>query len=197
MATLTPETRGSSVYTCRQCGGPLCGRQRVIGDILGSPQHCLACLSSDLGAPPSQIAQLAGGYLARRECHRRRWRRAPPCDLDGQAPCCPSRLEASDPPPSWFRPELFQPRPEDSLPEPAATVDAEQAGCGDLMVLLMRSIRKIGPGGILELIARDPGAAADVPSWCRLTGHELLAGPAGPEHDTYFIRRKADERLDS
>lgn len=72
---------------------------------------------------------------------------------------------------------------------PDLCVDAEESGCGDLIVLLMRSVRKIRPGEVLELIARDPGASADIPSWCRLTGHTLLAGPFG-EAPTYQIRRK-------
>ena len=75
---------------------------------------------------------------------------------------------------------------------PDLEVDAEESGCGDLMVLLMRSIRKVPPGGVLRLIARDPGAGADIPSWCRLTGHELLAEPASDEEADYIIRRKQD-----
>jgi len=42
------------------------------------------------------------------------------------------------------------------------------------------------PGEILRLIARDPGAPADVPAWCRLTGHALVV----EQHPVYLIRRK-------
>lgn len=76
------------------------------------------------------------------------------------------------------------------LPPPHLEIDAEEAGCGDLMVLLLRSIRRIRPGEVLALTARDPGAVEDIPSWSRLTGHELLAGPIGPEGATYYLRRK-------
>lgn len=177
---------------CAICGAAICGRQQVISRILGGKQtvRCLRCLSEGLESTPEQLCELVGNYLVRRDCYRRDWRAAAACDQDGQAACCPSRLECSSTPPDWYRAELFERTAEDDLPVPDLRVDAEAAGCGDLMVLLMRSIRKLEPGQVLELVARDPGAEADIPSWCRLTGNPLLAGPLGPEEDTYYIQRK-------
>jgi tRNA 2-thiouridine synthesizing protein A len=177
---------------CAACAAPLCERQVVISRVLagGQARRCLTCLGESLGAAPEQLCELVGNYLVRRDCYRKEWRNAAPCENDGQAPCCPSRLENAPAPPAWYRAELFERSPLDDLPEPDLRVDAEEAGCGDLMVLLMRSVRKLQPGQVLELTARDPGAEADIPSWCRLTGHPLLAGPAGPEEATYYIRRK-------
>jgi tRNA 2-thiouridine synthesizing protein A len=182
---------------CERCGAPVCGRQRVISEILGGKGNrlCLRCLGESLSAEPEQLCALVGKYLARRECYRNDWQAARVCDEDGRMPCCPSRLENSAEPPSWYQPELFRPASAAALPEAELRVDAEEAGCGDLMVLLMRSIRKLKPGEVLALTARDPGAEADIPSWCRLTGHTLLAGPAEPEAATYYIRRK--ESLES
>jgi tRNA 2-thiouridine synthesizing protein A len=100
-------------------------------------------------------------------------------------------LENGPTPPTWYRAELFAPpTAEEPLPTPDLVIDAEEAGCGDLMVLLMRSIRTLPPGGVLVLTARDPGAEHDIPSWSRLTGHALLAGPTGPERATYYLRRR-------
>jgi tRNA 2-thiouridine synthesizing protein A len=42
------------------------------------------------------------------------------------------------------------------------------------------------PGQVLRLVALDAGAPADLPAWCRLTGHRLLSA----EHPVYLIRRK-------
>lgn len=188
-----PGTQGErEAATCGTCSRPVCGRQLVISKILGGKESrlCLDCLGRSLDSPPDRLCELVGNYLVRRDCYRRDWRRAAVCDCDGQAPCCPSRLEHAPQPPTWFRAELFARTALDDLPDPDLTVDAEEAGCGDLMVLLMRSIRKLSPGQVLRLIARDPGAEADVPSWCRLTGHPLLAGPTGEEDADYYIRRK-------
>jgi tRNA 2-thiouridine synthesizing protein A len=51
--------------------------------------------------------------------------------------------------------------------------DAGGMGCGELLYALMKRLRQM-PGGTLKLIANDPGAAEDIPAWCRLTGNELL-----------------------
>ena len=46
-----------------------------------------------------------------------------------------------------------------------------------------------GPDGErLELIALDPGAPADIPAWCRMTGHTLVS----TQHPVYLIQRKED-----
>jgi TusA-related sulfurtransferase len=52
---------------------------------------------------------------------------------------------------------------------------------------LKREIQRIQAGELLHLTA--PGAgAADLPAWCRLTGHRLIAA----EHPTYVLRKRDD-----
>jgi tRNA 2-thiouridine synthesizing protein A len=70
--------------------------------------------------------------------------------------------------------------------EPAAVWDAGDLGCGELVLELKHRLEAIPPGQILALTARDPGAREDLPAWCRMTGHALVAH----EHPTYCIRRK-------
>jgi tRNA 2-thiouridine synthesizing protein A len=71
---------------------------------------------------------------------------------------------------------------------PAADVewDAGDLGCGELVLTLRTRMQAMEPGHILKLTARDPGAPADVPAWCRLTGHALVV----EQHPVYLIRRK-------
>jgi tRNA 2-thiouridine synthesizing protein A len=64
--------------------------------------------------------------------------------------------------------------------------DAGDLGCGELVLELSTRLARLRPGQVLKLIARDPGAPADLPAWCRLTGHTL----ARQEHPVYHIRRK-------
>ncbi len=59
-------------------------------------------------------------------------------------------------------------------------------GCGELLLELRTRMGGLRPGQVFELIAHDPGAPADIPAWCRLTGHTLVA----QEHPVYRIRRK-------
>ena len=66
------------------------------------------------------------------------------------------------------------------------TWDAGDMGCGDLVLELRHRMEALRPGQVLALVARDPGAPADIPAWCRMTGHALVA----EQHPTYIIRRK-------
>jgi tRNA 2-thiouridine synthesizing protein A len=69
--------------------------------------------------------------------------------------------------------------------------NAGDLGCGDLVLELMTRMRAMPPGQVLRLVALDPGAPADIPAWCRMTGHTLLAQHP-PE---YLIRRKAPKEI--
>ena len=64
--------------------------------------------------------------------------------------------------------------------------DAGELGCGELVLELRLRMEAMQPGQLLQLIARDPGARADIPAWCRMTGHPLIAA----QHPVYQIRRK-------
>jgi tRNA 2-thiouridine synthesizing protein A len=64
--------------------------------------------------------------------------------------------------------------------------DAGDLACGDLLVQLRLRMEPMQPGQVLRLVAQDPGAPADLPAWCRLTGHTLLSS----KHPVYRIRRK-------
>jgi tRNA 2-thiouridine synthesizing protein A len=64
--------------------------------------------------------------------------------------------------------------------------DAGDMGCGDLVLELRARVLALPPGQCLRLVARDPGALADLPAWCRLTGHALVS----EAHPVYLIRRK-------
>ena len=66
--------------------------------------------------------------------------------------------------------------------------DAGDLGCGELVLELRRRLELMQPGQLLELVAYDVGARADVPAWCRMMGHTLIAD----EHPVYRIRRKED-----
>lgn len=52
--------------------------------------------------------------------------------------------------------------------------DAGDAGCGELIVGLRRELGRIRSGEALRLTARNAGAPADLPAWCRMTGHALV-----------------------
>ena len=74
-----------------------------------------------------------------------------------------------------------------SAPPPHdAEWDAGDMGCGELIMELGFRVRALPPGAVIRLVALDPGAPEDLPAWCRLTGHALVAA----NHPSYWIRRK-------
>jgi tRNA 2-thiouridine synthesizing protein A len=67
--------------------------------------------------------------------------------------------------------------------------DAGDLGCGELVIHLRNRLRAM-PGKVLRLTARDPGAPADIPAYCRMTGHELLN--EDPAQFSYWIRARVE-----
>jgi len=64
---------------------------------------------------------------------------------------------------------------------------AGDLACGDLVLELRRRVRA-APGQIFKVTALDPGAPADLPAWCRMTGHHLLQHD--PAASVFWIQAK-------
>ncbi len=55
-----------------------------------------------------------------------------------------------------------------------ATLDATGLLCPLPVLKARRALRDVPAGGILEVLATDPGAVADFQHFCRTTGCELI-----------------------
>ena len=86
-----------------------------------------------------------------------------------------------------MRPRSPEPAQERTL-EIARQWEAGETGCGVLIVGLKREIHRIQAGELLQVTALDAGAAADIPAWCRLTGHTLTVA----EHPIYVLKKRDD-----
>jgi tRNA 2-thiouridine synthesizing protein A len=64
--------------------------------------------------------------------------------------------------------------------------EAKDLGCGQLVFELARQLETVEPGELLEVITDEPGAVADLPAWCRMTGHTLVSADA----PVFVIRRR-------
>jgi tRNA 2-thiouridine synthesizing protein A len=74
------------------------------------------------------------------------------------------------------------------MASPGAEWNAGELGCGELVLELRNRLTAMKPGERLTLVALDPGAPADIPAWCRMTGHTLVS----TQHPVYLIQRKED-----
>lgn len=54
-------------------------------------------------------------------------------------------------------------------------LDARGLICPMPVIRTQNKIAELAPGDILEVTATDPGALHDIPAWCRVHGHEVLA----------------------
>jgi tRNA 2-thiouridine synthesizing protein A len=77
------------------------------------------------------------------------------------------------------------PTPPAELPV-ADAWDAGDLGCGELVMALHLRMKGLRGGDIFRVTATDPAAPEDLPAWCRLCGHTLVA----MHHPNYWIRRK-------
>lgn len=67
--------------------------------------------------------------------------------------------------------------------------DAGDLGCGELVVGLKRRMAAVPAGSLFRLVATDAGVPLDLPSWCRLTGHDLVRA----EGPVFLIRKRLEE----
>lgn len=54
-------------------------------------------------------------------------------------------------------------------------------------------VRSLAPGDELVIRASDPGATHDIPAWCRVHGHELLACDSAADDD-FTLRLRVGAR---
>ena len=174
--------------SCPRCGLVLCGHHVVYSIATGFEDRplCLACMARELDRDAEVLRDELAAFVAAKECLSYGFRLASAREgcAAGRPPAClwpggegPRVPEVS---PSGTE------RPGPGPGTPDARWDAGDLGCGELVLELRIRIGRMQPGQVLELIARDPGAPADLPAWCGLTGHELVEN----DHPRYLIRRR-------
>jgi tRNA 2-thiouridine synthesizing protein A len=71
----------------------------------------------------------------------------------------------------------------------STTVDARGQSCPGPLVTLHKALRDVQRGDLLELLATDPGARSDVPSWAKLSGNELVESSESDGLLRFVIRK--------
>ncbi|HZN38852.1 MAG TPA: sulfurtransferase TusA family protein [Planctomycetota bacterium] len=176
------------VRPCADCGAALCGHGAVLAVVLGfrNSPRCARCLSRQADETPAGLAERALQWILRRECFLHVWRRASASEghADRDRPAClfAANAAARAAPAAAREAET----PAGALPKPAATWDAGDLGCGDLVLELRERLRALPPGAVLAVRAADAAAPVDLPAWCGLCGHTLRHA----SHPHYLIQNK-------
>lgn len=53
------------------------------------------------------------------------------------------------------------------------TLDARRLLCPMPVIRTQNTVKTLQPGDTLEVICTDPGVKADIPAWCRISGHQV------------------------
>ena len=185
---LLADLEGLRGRDCKRCASALCHHEALFSLSMGFKNGplCCSCLAAEFEREPAQLRDELWSFVVHRPCHRAGWAWA-------------NREEGYDP---AALPGCLWPYPRKASERPRATESAEKAGepceseawdagdmaCGDLVLELRLRLRAMKPRQILRITATDSGAREDIPAWCRLTGHALLAAA----HPQYWIERKED-----
>jgi tRNA 2-thiouridine synthesizing protein A len=54
-------------------------------------------------------------------------------------------------------------------------VDARRLLCPMPVIRLQNRVAELQPGDEVEVVCTDPGALNDIPAWCRINGHRVVA----------------------
>jgi tRNA 2-thiouridine synthesizing protein A len=57
------------------------------------------------------------------------------------------------------------------------------------MVRVSQNITKVPVGGVIKAIATDPGSLADIPSWARTTGNEVIKTDRQDKNLIFYVKR--------
>lgn len=72
-----------------------------------------------------------------------------------------------------------------SVAQPAIELDARRLLCPMPVIKMQNLIATLPAGAVVRVRANDPGVLHDIPAWCRVHGHEVLA--ADPIDGEYIV----------
>jgi TusA-related sulfurtransferase len=71
-------------------------------------------------------------------------------------------------------------------------VDARRLLCPMPVIRLQDRINQLPPGSKVRITCSDPGTQNDIPTWCRINGHRVLASSQNEDDFIFLVRKEAD-----
>ncbi|MGO9007482.1 MAG: sulfurtransferase TusA family protein [Beijerinckiaceae bacterium] len=71
------------------------------------------------------------------------------------------------------------------------TLDAKGLNCPLPILRAKKTLNDVPAGGILEVLATDPGSVADFEAFCRTTGNQLMESTSSGGVYRFLIKRVA------
>ena len=76
-----------------------------------------------------------------------------------------------------------------NAPDTAVIVDARGESCPVPVIRLARTVAEVPVGTEVVVLSDDPGAAIDIPVWCRMKSQTWLGEEPAAEGRAYRVRR--------
>jgi len=73
---------------------------------------------------------------------------------------------------------------------PALTIDALGRKCPIPIIMLAEQIRDVPLGAVVAVLADDPAAYTDIPSWCAMKAQEFVSSQELAQGWALYIRRR-------
>jgi tRNA 2-thiouridine synthesizing protein A len=74
-----------------------------------------------------------------------------------------------------------------------AVLDCRRLLCPLPVIRVQDRVALMAPGDELEAVCTDPGALHDIPAWCRISGHEVVATRSGAGEHVVVVRVGASQ----
>ncbi len=71
-------------------------------------------------------------------------------------------------------------------------VDARRLLCPMPVIRLQDCINQLPPGSEVRITCSDPGTQSDIPTWCRINGHSVLASSQTQDDFIFLVRKESD-----
>ena len=75
-------------------------------------------------------------------------------------------------------------------PAPALTINALGRKCPIPIIMLAEQIRDVPLGAVVAVLADDPAAYTDIPSWCAMKAQEFVSSQELAQGWALYIRRR-------
>jgi len=72
-------------------------------------------------------------------------------------------------------------------------VDARRLFCPLPVIRLQNCINQQPPGARVRIVSTDPGSMNDIPTWCRINGHQVLTSDERDKEFIFLVQKGDDE----
>lgn len=78
-----------------------------------------------------------------------------------------------------------------SIPDSSdLTIDATGLACPMPLLKAKQGLNQLQSGQVLQVLATDPGSERDIPAFCKISGHRLLALQNDGRRFCYWLQKR-------